>query len=149
VTSDDAVQNTTRIDCACCEIQKGWVEVREARTSERLMEDSRTALHSQNDGCVQDCMWTARVYSGSNLDRRRRHHHHHHCSALGVREVVGHFRQILQTPSSGDRDLPAATEGTWGDTTANFLQVVKHDVRPDLREKKQVQCEWRLDMAQR
>lgn len=125
MTSDDAVQNTTRIDCACCEIQKGWMEGRETRTSERPMEDSWTALHSQNDGCVQDCTWTAQVYSGSNLDRRRRHHHH--CSALGVREAVGHFRRILQTLSSGDRGPLATTGETWDDTTADFLQAMKHD----------------------
>lgn len=145
MTSGDAVQSTTRTDCAYCETQKGWVEGREVRTSERPMEDSRTALHSQNDDDVQDCMWTAQVYSGSILDRRRRHHHH--CSELGVREVVGHFRRTLQTLSSGDRVLLAATEETWGDTTADFLQAVKHDARPDLRGKKRAQCEWKMDMA--
>lgn len=148
MTSGDAVLNTTRIDCAYCEIQKGWVEGREVRTSERPMKDNRTALHSQNDGCVQDCMWTAQVYSGSILDRRRRHHHHH-CSELGVREVVGHFRRTLQTLSSGGRVLLATTEETLGDTTADFLQVVKHDAQLDLREKKRAQCEWKMDMAQR
>lgn len=147
MTSDDAVQNTTKIDCACCEIQKGWMEGRETRTSEHPMEDSWTALHSQNDGCVQYCTWwTAQVYSGSNLDRRRRHHHHH-CSVLGVREAVGHFRRILQTLSSG---APLATTGaTWDDTTADFLQAVKHDARPDPRERKRVRREWKMGMVRR